>query len=364
MDICFVIPDLRVGGAERNLVNLASALIDGGDSVHLVTLNNRVDIEYDNRINYYCLSYGAIPVSITIINSSLTKKINNLYFSFRLRKFLNEQSKKKNIDFVVARLDRAHIVCSHIRNKKIFYSFHNTESNKYTGFSVNNRIKKYRKLRRRYKNQSLIAVSHGVAKDLQDEIQIDCKSIDVIYNGFDFSRIRRQSVLPIPFNLPFIVSVGVLKKQKRHDLLIDAYYKSNIPHHLLLVGEGPERSNIQKRIEKYGLHERVHLMGVISNPYPWIKNADLFVLSSDYEGLPTVVIESLIIGTPVVGTNCPSGPSEIFQGHETYLSPVGDSDFLGELISKVISHEINDNIDIDRFHMDSIVEKYHKLNAY
>ena len=106
---------------------------------------------------------------------------------------------------------------------------------------------------------------------------------------------------------------------------------------LLILGEGKEREPLEELIQKLGLEKDVSLPGFVMNPYAYMARSSLFVLSSRWEGLPTVLIEALCCGTPVVSTDCPSGPREILKdGQYGQLVPVGDVDALARAIEATL----------------------------
>jgi|AntRauTorckE6833_2_1112554.scaffolds.fasta_scaffold06981_3 glycosyltransferase involved in cell wall biosynthesis len=138
-----------------------------------------------------------------------------------------------------------------------------------------------------------------------------------------------------------IIGVGRLTDQKNFSLLIDSFadlVKSEINTRLIIFGEGPLRDKLESQIEKLGLRERVTLPGFVDNPYAYMSRADVFVLSSNWEGLPMVLIECLACGTKIVSTNCPSGPAEILEGGKYgTLVPMGDSKQLAKKIIVTLS---------------------------
>ncbi len=146
-------------------------------------------------------------------------------------------------------------------------------------------------------------------------------------------------------------------------ILIDAYIRSAIKQKLLLIGEDSIEESIKDKINQEGIEDRVLLKGYMDNPYPYIKDAKALVLASNAEGLPTVLIEALILGTPVVSTDCPTGPKEILTGElAEFLSPVGDRDALAHNIRKVIENPpkiLEEHI--AKFHKDISVRKYLNL---
>jgi len=108
----------------------------------------------------------------------------------------------------------------------------------------------------------------------------------------------------------------------------------------MILGEGPEREPLEKLVKALGLAEDIALPGVVSNPYQYLTNADLFVLSSSYEGLPTVLVEAMACGCPVVSTDCPSGPREILDGGRYgRLVPVGDIQSLADAMLRSLDED-------------------------
>ncbi len=213
-----------------------------------------------------------------------------------------------------------------------------------------------------YKNQKLITVSKGVEQDLIN-LGIQPKTIQTIYNPFNFNDIKKQAEeFPIE-EKDYIIHVGRFDgAHKRHDILIHAYKKSGIKEKLLLLGDNDKRDGrlIRKLVIDLKLQDKVIFKGFISNPYPYIKNAKAMILSSDFEGLPTVLIESLILHTPVVSTNCLSGPNEILI-HELkpFLSPIRDVNALAKNIKRMVENpvEITDQY-IDKFAAEKSAEQY------
>ena len=139
-----------------------------------------------------------------------------------------------------------------------------------------------------------------------------------------------------------VVAVGRLQEQKDYATMIRAFaqVRKARPVRLLILGEGKERPMLEALIEELGLQEDVGLPGFVMNPYAYLARASLFVLSSRWEGLPTVLIEALCCGTPVVSMDCPSGPREILRGGEYgRLVPVGDAEALARAIEKTLDEE-------------------------
>jgi glycosyltransferase involved in cell wall biosynthesis len=137
---------------------------------------------------------------------------------------------------------------------------------------------------------------------------------------------------------PRVLSVGTLKDQKNHKVLLDAFAKlPNRSARLIIVGEGPLRGELKRHASQLGIADRLIMPGSV-DPWPYYASANLFVLSSDYEGFGNVIVEAMYAGLPVVSTDCPSGPAEILGGGKYgRLVPVGDAGRLSEAIEQALT---------------------------
>jgi glycosyltransferase involved in cell wall biosynthesis len=193
----------------------------------------------------------------------------------------------------------------------------------------------------------VIAVSKGAADNLQEMSENLDEKVHVIYNPVVDESIDNKSQKKVDHDwvndpsTPVIIGVGRMTPQKNFPLLISAFRKirKDTGAKLVILGGGPEKPKLRKLIKKYKIGEHVSLPGYVSNPYAYLSRASLFALSSDFEGLPTVLIEALACGCPVVSTDCPSGPREILEdGRWGPLVPVGDAEALADAMVRTLTH--------------------------
>ncbi len=168
----------------------------------------------------------------------------------------------------------------------------------------------------------IVAVSAGVADDTARIARLPRESIAVVRNPVITPELTAQAAAPCPHpwldgtGVPAICAAGRLQRQKDFPTLIRAFAKLRAGRdcRLLILGEGSARPRLEALITELGLADQVALVGFQANPYAYLARADLFVLSSAWEGSPNVLTEALALGTPVVATDCPSGPAEVLDG--------------------------------------------------
>jgi glycosyltransferase involved in cell wall biosynthesis len=183
----------------------------------------------------------------------------------------------------------------------------------------------------------VVTVSAGVADDLVAALDLPRKHVRVIYNPMVTDTLLAQSKLPLshswlaPDQPPLVLAVGRLTPQKDFRTLIHGFarLRQARPVRLVILGDGEQRGELEAIVGELGLSQDVALPGFVDNPFAWMRQASLFVLSSAWEGLPGVLIQAMACGAPVVSTDCPSGPAEILEnGRWGRLVPVGDAEAL------------------------------------
>jgi glycosyltransferase involved in cell wall biosynthesis len=180
---------------------------------------------------------------------------------------------------------------------------------------------------------AIVAVSRDMAVDLARSIGVPRDRVEVIVNPVITPQLAAQAQAPLDHpwfaagQPPVVLGIGRLEPQKDFETLLRAValVRQERPVRLLILGEGGERPALESLAEELGLGEDVALPGFVDNPYAYLARAAVFALSSVYEGLPTVLIEALAVGTPVVSTDCETGPREILDdGRLGRLVPIND----------------------------------------
>lgn len=205
----------------------------------------------------------------------------------------------------------------------------------------------YHRLRRVFgAADGVICVSEGVAADLVQVTGLPRERIQVIRNPAVTPDLERLAAEPVDHpwfeagQPPVVLGVGALAAVKRFGDLVRAFalVARRVDARLVILGEGKERNALERLAAGLGIEPRVDLPGYVINPLAYMRRAAVFVLSSEREGAPNVLTEALACGTPVVATDCPSGPREILAaGRYGPLVPVGDFDGLHKAIVRVLA---------------------------
>jgi glycosyltransferase involved in cell wall biosynthesis len=353
MNFVFIITNLNAGGAEKAILNIASKLIEFGHGVDIILLNDLIKYPVNNIKIHPLTKYRSF------MNGWLKKQ----WLIHKVACKWNKLNKLNPIDFTLSTLPFSDEIVQKAGIKKVYYRIANSLSAEIRQASLKNpkkalkRQKKYQKI---YENQRLIAVSYGVRDDLEKIIQTTFP-ISTIYNPFDKDSIKKLSLLDIEpkrNGRSFALHVGRFVAQKRHDLLLDAWKIANLDMDLLLICE--QNPELEKMIEERGLQDSVKIIGFQNNPYSYMRQSELLILSSDREGMPNVIVEALICKTRVVSTDCPHGVREIFKDKlEQFLAPTNQPYALAEKIHKALSlPKSYFNYPLTEFDIEESIKKY------
>ncbi|HVL37559.1 MAG TPA: glycosyltransferase [Burkholderiales bacterium] len=316
MKFALILTNLAGGGAERSMLRLGTALLRRGHAVRTILLEARIEHE--------------VPANavLDILAPRVGKGfVGKWQAAWRLRRHYARNRLQDHV--AVSTLPFADEVAIRAQVPGLWCRITNTLSAEVDQLARHRPAKAARRLaryRRLYENRRLVAVSQGVEADLRGAIGLQRARIRRIYNGLDLDAIRLAAAEPPPDlpQEPFVLHAGRFAAQKRHDLLLDAWTEARLPHRLVLLTQSDPR--LEALVRERGLQSRVTIAGFRANPYPWMRAAELLVLSSDREGMPSVLVEALASGTRVVSTDCPSGPREVLRGPMSrWLVPPGDA---------------------------------------
>lgn len=330
-------PTLTGGGAERVIVNLIRGFVEQGLNVDLVLV----------RAEGPFLSL--IPPEVRVVNLGYKRLL------LSMPAFVGYLHQAQPTTVLTA-FEDTNLIALWSRklagvSTRVVVSVHNTLSweSQITTQGIKRRIGPY--LARWFypKADAVVTVSKGVAEDLVS-LGFSEEYMKVIYNPVVTPELSQKiAELPehpwfAPGSPPVILGVGRLEKQKDFPTLIRAFAKvqQQRPARLIILGEGIDRPQLEALVQELGIAANATLPGFVANPYAYMAKSAVFVLSSLFEGLPTVLIEAMAAGTSVVSTDCKSGPSEILEnGRYGKLVAVGDIEAMAEAIISTLDRPLD-----------------------
>jgi len=326
-----LLPDLRGGGAERVNLDLAHEFARAGHEVDFVLLQARGELLDEARAAFPVHDLGCARARQ--VPRALARHLRR----HRPDALLAAMWPLTVIAPIAARLSG--------HRCKLLVSEHNNLSVQYRDWGRRHRAALRASMALGYRLAGCrVGVSAGVAADIATLSGLRRDAFDVIHNPVpprpepSSHAIRDAEALWSGARGARLVTVGSMKAQKNHPLLLRAFAQLDRPDaRLMFVGDGAGRDALLSLAKKLGVADRVILAGFHIDPTPFYQTADVFVLSSDYEGFGNVIVEALAQGLPVVSTDCPSGPAEILEnGRFGRLVPVGDAPALSQAMEAAL----------------------------
>jgi glycosyltransferase involved in cell wall biosynthesis len=357
--IALFAPSLGGGGAERVLVNLAEGLVERGLPVDIVL----------------SASEGTYLTQVPSAARVIDLQSGRLRHSLRpLTRYLRTVRPRA----IVSSMDHANLAALFARalsgvSTRVVVTVHNNFSSDFKRSTPLTRQTWAFLLRRCYPwADAVVTVSRGVADDLARATGLPRDRIEVVYNPVITPDLLRSAQGDTshewlrPGQPPVVLGVGRLTRQKDFENLVHAFrlVRRQRPARLLILGEGEDRASLTALARALGVEQDVSLPGFVPNPLAFMAQSAVFVLSSAWEGLPTVLIEAMAAGTRVVSTDCESGPREILDnGRLGSLVPVGNPEALAHAINTVLDGPQNRvPIELLRpYTRDAAVDHYLKL---
>jgi len=359
--VAIFLPGLYEGGAERVMLNLASGMVNLGYKVDLVLV--QVEGPFVDKIPN--------EVRVIELNKKHRSTLRTILSLPSFIRYLKQEQPKA----LLSGLNYANIIAVWAKliarvPLRLSITEHNTFSSEKKAFPPLFRWVLYLLMKFSYQMaDEIIAVSEGVADDLVKELGFGHGKVRVIYNPIITPELQEKIKEPLQDNwyttknLPIILAMGRLTRQKGFDILLRAFaeVRKQRSVRLLILGEGEDRNYLQNLCKELHIEQEVRLPGFVSNPYPYLANASVFVLSSRWEGLPTVLVEALYCGIPIVATDCPSGPREILNnGLYGQLVPVDDADSLAQAMLIALDDQKASipSISWQAFDINTVIQQY------
>lgn len=344
------------GGAERVMLDVGRLLARRGAAVDLVVV--RAEGPY----------LKIVPPDVRMVDLKSRRSATCL---FKLVRYLRRERPKT----LIATLDISQLVAliakmTFARSVRVVVRQANTFSIIYAHASFKDRL-----IMRTLKllmplADAIMANSSGSAEDLRRSVPKVAARVQVVPNPVVTPELREQASLPVEHpwfgdpGVPVALSVGRLVPAKDHTMLLRAFARvlDSQPARLVILGEGPERGNLELLSEELGIAEQVDLPGFQVNPFAYMSRSRLLAHSSRYEGFPNVLVQAMACGTPVVSTDCEHGPREILEdGKWGRLVPVGDPEAMAEGIIGTLKDPIAPDLLVARagvYSAEAAIDRY------
>jgi len=352
-----LIHHLGVGGAERMMVNILNHFSTQGFHTHLIIFNytGALKEELSTRVIVHDLQVPSVMKGMP----KCLKKIHSI---------------KPDIVFTgIGHLNIA--MAPFIPIMRFFLPQTKWISRETNIVSLQNQTSKYPKLfdwlyKHTYNNYDVIvAQSEDMKNDLETNYLLSA-NILLINNPVDIAKVEILSnkLIPLNFNKSKInlLTVAGLREEKRHDLMLKVMAILPEQYHLTIVGSGDKAEELKVLSKDLKIEKRIHFEGQQSNPYPYMKNADLFLLTSQREGFPNVLLEANCTGLPIVAFACLGGIKEIInEGINGFFVPFEEIQLMAKKIEEAMLYKF-DKISIqnsvqERYSKEIILDKYAKI---
>jgi len=320
------LPDLSGGGAERLHVSLAPVFLAAGLRVTFLVHRCRGAL------------LDAVPAGVGLVSLDASRPLAALP---RLIAFL----RRERPEFLLVNTEHMNIVAIWAKllsgaPTRLVVTQHSVLSQQARRLGWRFKVLPllYRCFLRRA--AAIVAVSNGVARELETICRLDRGAVQVIYNGVVDERFAARSGAPVAHpwfdgSCAVLIAVGRLVATKDFATLIRAFARAARVRdlRLIILGEGPQRAELSSLAASLGVADRLDMPGFVARPLPFIRRSAALVLSSRFEGFGNVLAEALACGVQTVGTDCPFGPAEILAGGRFgRLTPVGDADSMAKAI--------------------------------
>lgn len=361
VDVALLTPSFAGGGLERVMLNLANGLAGAGVGVEVVALTATGEFR------------DQVAPEVGVVDLGAPRMARALW---PLRRYLRRRA-PRNLLTGLEHMNVGGLLANALAGgpTRVFVSTHKAFSTSVREAEfLRARLFSTPSVRLTYPfAQGIIAISEAMADDLAETARLPRERVKVLPNVAVTDEMLARAERPPSHpwlrdkTVPVLLGVGRLHEQKDFPNFLHAVKRvlQVRPVRAVILGEGEDRAALERLRDELGLQDAVDLPGFVNNPYAEMREASAFVLSSRYEGLPTVLIEAMAAGCPVVATHCPTGPDEILEdGKYGPLAPVGDPVALANAILQVLDAPPDRDFLRERamnYHTDQVVARYREL---
>lgn len=387
--IIFRSGSLRMGGLERVLIEVLQTINKEKFDIYLVIdddcgKENIFEKDIPKDIPYFFLK----PEKLIRETEKYKEKKKNIIYKLMYNLMMEKENKVmyRNMQKILKDIGKIDVIVDFdagaskyiekLDIKKKIVWIHNSIPNLKKKES---KIKRFGKRLEKY--DRVVAICDEMKEEIENIYPNLKGKVSRIYNPFNFERIEKlmedereltkeQKKMQ---NEDYCIAIARLDNVQKDFLTLVRAYKfvkeSGIQDKLYIIGDGPSKEEIINEIKKLSLEENIKLIGLSKNPYIWLKNSKLFVHSSKYEGLPTVLIEALICNKMIISSNCPTGPKEILKNENCgKLFEVGNIKELGDYLIEFLTNKNNrelyeKNVILrkEEFNKNKVIKEYEKL---
>ena len=387
--IIFRSGSLRMGGLERVLIEVLQTIDKEKFDIYLVIdddcgKENIFEKDIPKDIPYFFLK----PEKLIRETEKYKEKKKNIIYKLMYNLMMEKENKVmyRNMQKILKDIGKIDVIVDFdagaskyiekLDIKKKIVWIHNSIPNLKKKES---KIKRFGKRLEKY--DRVVAICDEMKEEIENIYPNLKGKVSRIYNPFNFERIEKlmederelTKEQKKMLNEDYCIAIARLDNVQKDFLTLVRAYKfvkeSGIQDKLYIIGDGPSKEEIINEIKKLSLEENIKLIGLSKNPYIWLKNSKLFVHSSKYEGLPTVLIEALICNKMIISSNCPTGPKEILKNENCgKLFEVGNIKELGDYLIEFLANKNNrelyeKNVILrkEEFNKNKVIKEYEKL---
>lgn len=376
MRVAVIVKNLTMGGMQRAAINLSETFAAQGHETHLIYFRgkNRA-LTPDSSVTLHLMDLekrvkrtgvGALLLILAKLLNGIARYSFFIWQGILLMPFFKRglaklESEHGRFDLIIIRGQGTFEMIWPFNDERLVIQQVNVI--RHTNERLHNLF-----MGRLFNHKQVVCNAQSVYSELRQELDAShasVKSLHVIPSPINFAKVQEKSHAYVPeYTTPYLINVGRFSNAKNLTFLIDAYAYArshfDLKHHLVLVGDGAMKPSYLEKIETYGIGEYVYFTGLLENPYPWVKQADLFVFTSLYEGLPNVLLEALACHTNIVSTRGRGGTVDIMSGAlEKNLTAFDTEAFARRVIEVLASEEsIDFEAQLATYAPEAVVENY------